>query len=75
MIRIKGTRNYIDVYIEDKVVRINGEMIVGGFIAFKDTIKEWRIPNNIPITETEKDDIIAKVLEKTQDSHFIITFE
>ena len=75
MIRIKGTRNYIDVYIENKVVRIHGEIIVGGFVAFKDTIRNWHVPEGVPITEKEKEEIIVKVIEKTQGSHFIITFE
>lgn len=75
MIKIKGTKTYIDVYIDDKIARIKGEMIVGGFIAFKDSIIAWRVPEGVLITDKEKRDIINEVIEKTQNSHFVITFE
>ena len=50
MVKIKGTRDYIDVYIDDKVVRIPGEMVHGGFIAEKSGIRIWKEPEGKPIT-------------------------
>ena len=75
MVKIKGTRNYIDVYINKKVVRIYGEMIVGGFIAFIDSIKSWSIPKDVIITEKEKEEIISRVIAKSKNSHMVIKFE
>ena len=74
-IKIKGTKTYIDVCIEDRMVRIDGEMIEGGFVAFKDSMKEWKNPKGVKLTEGEKNEIISKVIEKTHDSYFVITFD
>ena len=70
---IKGTRDYIDVYIGDKVVRITGELIVGGFVADEFGITEWK--DGSPISEKEKEEIMNAVREKTKGSHMVITFE
>lgn len=75
MIKITGTNTYIDVEIDEKLVRIQGELVVGGFVCYKDSIKEWIIPFEQPVTEEEKEMIIQKVTEKTQGSHMVITFE
>ena len=75
MVQIKGTRTYIDVYIEDRVVRIQGELLVGKFAAFRESIQEWTTPAGVKITEEEKQDIIERVTEKTQGSHLVVIFE
>ena len=75
MVKIKGSWSYIDVYDGDRVVRIQGEMVVGGFVAYKDSMKNWLVPEDVPMSEEEKQDIIGKVIEKTKDSHMVISFE
>lgn len=70
---IKGTRDYIDVYYDDNVVRIPGELIIGGFIAEKSGIDEWK--DGKPISEMERKEIIDSVIAKTKGSHMVITFE
>ena len=51
-------------------------MLVGGFLAYTDTIKNWEPPyEHIKINEKEKHDIIVRVIEKTKNSHFEIIFE
>ncbi|MDD5928628.1 MAG: Imm74 family immunity protein [Spirochaetales bacterium] len=50
-------------------------MIVGGFVYYKSSMKNLLIPENEPLTEDEKKEIIQKVTEKTTGSHMIITFE
>lgn len=70
---IKGTRDYIDVYYDDNVVRIPGELIIGGFIAEESGIDEWK--DGKPISEAEKKEIIDSVIAKTKGSHMVITFE
>jgi hypothetical protein len=73
--KITGTRSYIEVEEEGKLVKISGEMTVGGFVAFKDSIKQWQVPENEPIDEMMKNELIDKIIQKTKDSHMIITFE
>ena len=41
MIKITGTNTYIDVEIDGKTTRIAGEMIVGGFVCYKSSMKIW----------------------------------
>ena len=74
--KITGTMSYVKVEIEGKIVKIQGEMIVGGFIAFKNTIRNWEPPyDNEVIDEKLKQEIIDKVVSETQKSHLVITFE
>ena len=70
------TMSYIKVEIEGKTVKIEGEKVIGGFIAFKNTIKNWEPPyENEIIDEKLKQEIIQKVSDKTKNSHLVITFE
>ena len=39
--KITGTRTYIDVEDEGRVIRIQGEMIIGGFVAYKRSMTKW----------------------------------
>ncbi|WP_139815884.1 Imm74 family immunity protein [Serratia proteamaculans] len=41
--KITGTRSYIKIEIEidGRTIKIPGEMIVGGFVAYKEGIKKW----------------------------------
>lgn len=73
--KITGTRTYIDVEDEGRVIRIQGEMIIGGFVAHKKSMTKWKVPENEPVTEEEKTTIIDKVTKKTHGSHMVITFE
>ena len=74
--KITGTMSYIKIELEGKVVKIEGEMIVGGFIAFKNTIRNWEQPyDNEVIDDKMKQKIINKVINETKNSHLVITFE
>lgn len=74
--KITGTRSYINVELDGKTVKIEGEMLIGGFVAYKDTIKNWETPyEQIPITDEEKEDIIKRVIDYTKNSHFVVEFE
>ena len=74
--KITGTMSYIKVEIEGKTVKIEGEKVIDGFIAFKNTIKNWEPPyENEIIDEKLKQEIIQKVSDKTENSHLVITFE
>ena len=74
--KITGTMSYIKVEIDEKVVKIEGEMIVGGFVAFKNTIRNWEPPyENEVIDDKIKKEIVDKVINETKNSHLVITFE
>lgn len=77
MIKITGTNTYMDVEIDDKKVRIHGELVVDGFVAFKESMKEWTVPEHVKLTEEDKAMIIQKVTEDCQKStsHMKIRFE
>jgi len=75
MIKITGTNTYIDVEIDGRTARISGEMIIGGFVCYKSSMTNWLIPENEPLTEEDKKEIIQKVTEKTAGSHMVITFD
>ena len=74
--KITGTMSYIKVEINGKTVKIEGEKVIGGFIAFKNTIRNWEPPyENEEIDENLKEEIIKKVTNETKNSHLVITFE
>jgi len=74
--KITGTMSYIKVEINGKTVKIEGEKIIGGFIAFKNTIRNWEPPyENEVIDENLKQEIMKKVTDETKNSHLEITFE
>lgn len=74
--KITGTMSYIKVEINGKTVKVEGEKIIGGFIAFKNTIRNWEPPyENEVIDENLKQEIMKKVTDETKNSHLEITFE
>lgn len=47
--KVTGTRSKIWVELEDgRIAEIEGEMIVGGFVAEMDSIKNWQYPQASP---------------------------
>ena len=75
MIKITGTNTFIDVEIEGRIVRIQGEMGMGGFYCLKGSMQEWLVPAGEKISEEDKKMIIQRVTEKTAGSHMVITFD
>lgn len=74
--KITGTMSYIKVEVDGRIVKIEGEKVIGGFIAFKNTIKNWEPPyENEVIDEKLKHEIISKITYETKNSHLVITFE
>ncbi|MBB5335428.1 Imm74 family immunity protein [Pectinatus brassicae] len=74
--KIVGTKSYIKVEIEGKKLIIKGELLQGGFIAYRASIKNWEAPyESEVINDIEKEKIIASIINQTSNSHLIITFE
>lgn len=68
--------DYIDVYFEDgRAVRILGEMLVDGFVAFKDSIEKWKTPEGEPISESEKKEIVEAVEAEAKGWKTRVVFE
>jgi hypothetical protein len=76
ILKIKGTSSYITVEIDDKTVKIQGEMLAGGFLAYADTIKHWEAPyEDVIIDENTKAKIIKDVMDETGNSDYEIQFD
>ncbi|RYF71435.1 MAG: hypothetical protein EOO39_13975 [Cytophagaceae bacterium] len=74
--RITGTLSYIKVETEGKIVKIEGEMAVGGFAAYANTIKRWEAPHeNIIIDETTKQRLIKEIVAESEKYDYKITFD
>ena len=65
MVKITGTNTYIDVELDGRTARIAGEMIVGGFVCYKISMKNWLVPENEPLTEEDKKEIKRKPDQKS----------
>lgn len=73
--KITGTSSYVMLDIDGKKIKAQGEMIVGGFIAEKDTMKKFEPPyENEPVTEAVRQKYINEAVQKTHDSHMVIKF-
>ena len=74
--KITGRRDYMDVHFDDgRVARFIGELIVGGFVAFTSSLREWKEPEGAPITDEEKEEIINAVKERQKESKMKILLE
>lgn len=74
--KIHGTSSYITVEFDHRTVKIQGELIVNGFVAYVDTIKHWEPPyDKEEIDENTKAQIIKEIINETKDSNFKILFE
>lgn len=55
---------------------IEGEMIVNGFIAYKNSMTHWEEPNkNLIVTTEERDRLIKAVIDESKKKGFAIEFE
>ncbi len=73
--KITGTRSYIDVETDGKVVRFSGELGINGFYATKNSA-HWLPPHDQqPITNKECDQIVEKVKEKSVGKNFQVFFD
>ena len=71
-----GTNSYIRVELFGKIVKIQGELLMNGFIAYKKSITKWESPNdNETIDDKTKELIIQHVFEESQKADFKIEFE
>jgi hypothetical protein len=74
--KITGTRSYILVEFDHRSVKIAGELTTTPvFYASIKSIKNWEPPyDSIPVSESEKREIVNRVLQEIR-SEFKILFE
>ncbi|OCA85822.1 hypothetical protein A8F94_13195 [Bacillus sp. FJAT-27225] len=73
--KITGTSSYILIEVDNKVIKVQGEMLVNGFAAYADTIKNWEPPHENEVLDSEtKQNIIVEAVEYTKNSQFKIEF-
>ena len=73
-IKITGTFSYIDVEIDNKQIRILGEMGSGYFLCYEECITEWLMPEGQSITPEEKENLIERIIQKQKNSKMKIIF-
>ncbi len=73
-IKITGTNSYVDVEIDNKLIRIPGEMGSGYFLCYEECITEWLKPEKQAITPEEKENLIERINQKQKKSKMKIIF-
>ncbi len=75
-LKITGTLSYVKIEYDGKIIKVQGEMIVGGFIAYKNTMKTWEPPHqNELFNEDIKCKLISAVKDYCKDREFTVDFE
>jgi hypothetical protein len=75
IMKITGTRKYIDVEYNGKTARFGGELGMKGFYAIANSMK-WLSPHeHLLVTETERATLVKAVLKESEGREFQIYFE
>ena len=73
--KITGTSSYVMLDIDGKKIRAEGEMVVGGFVAEKSTMKQFEPPyESEPVTDAVRQHYIDEAVKKTQGSYMVLKF-
>ena len=75
--KITGTSTYMKVEMDDgKIVKFQGEFLVNGFVAYKNTAKNWEPPNeNIAFTQEDLQNVMDAVIENNKTTKFQVEFD
>ncbi|MBM6616325.1 Imm74 family immunity protein [Bacillus suaedaesalsae] len=74
--KITGTSSYVKIEYDGKIVKASGEMIVGGFVVFKDSMKAGEEPHSTEEFNNEiRGKVIRDVIEYCKDKDFKVEFE
>lgn len=76
MMKIKGTRSYVLIEYDHRILKIQGELTVTAFFANLNSIDCWKSPfDNIKVTNEEKGLIVKKIqVEQEEDPHKLKIF-
>lgn len=71
-----GTSSYVRVEFNGKIVKIEGELLSNGFLAYRNTIRKWEVPYENEIIDNKTQNLIVEhVLEEAEKANFKIEFE
>ncbi|MFE8100758.1 Imm74 family immunity protein [Brenneria goodwinii] len=74
--KITGTNSYIILDDDGRKIKVEGEMVIGGFIADIKSIKNFEPPyKKEELTEETKREYIDKTIKKTVGTYMEIKFE
>ncbi len=73
--KITGTSSYVMLDIDGRKIRAEGEMVVGGFVAEKNTMRQFEPPyESEPVTDAVRQRYIDEAVKKNQGSHMVLKF-
>lgn len=73
---ITGTSSYVKIEFEGKIVKATWELVVGGFVALKSSMKLWEEPHqNEEFNVETRNRIIDEVIEYCKTKDFKVEFE
>ena len=77
VVNIEGDYDSMEVTFEDgRKVEFGGELLAKGFVAYENSARKWIVPEGKPISDSERKEIVAAVLEDAkQNPGMKITFE
>jgi len=73
--KVSGTSSHVYLDMDDRIIKAEGEMIVGGFVAYKSTMKFEPPYENEPVSDESRQKYIDEALKKTKDSGMKLEFE
>jgi hypothetical protein len=74
--KMTGTSAYVKIEYEGRIVKASGELIVGGFVALKNSMTAWEEPDQSEELNSEtREKIIDAVLKYCIDKDFKVQFE
>lgn len=73
--KITGTSSYIILDIDGWKIKVEGEMVIGGFYAEIKSMQQFEPPHEkTPLTDEIKQKYIDEAIKKTAGSHMVIHF-
>lgn len=72
---ITGTSSYTEIEFDDKKAKFEGELLINGFLAYKDSLKVFDNKGQLLDAAIFKEDIIKSVLSENRKTKFQIHFE
>lgn len=78
---VNVSRGDIRLKCGDKQVRVLGEALMASaptepsFVIYLNSLKNWEVPPDVALTETEKQDVVSAIRKHFQDRGSVVEFE
>lgn len=73
--KVSGTSSHVYLDMDGKIIKAEGEIIVGGFVAYTRTMKFEPPYEKEPVTEAIRQKYIDEALRETRGSYMKLEFE